>query len=301
MSQNDFTIDNQTFPATRSDLNSALQALASTSSGGTAPSPPFANQLWYDTSTNILKIYNEAMTAWINLLYVDQSTDLVSYFDNSKVVNSSGTQVGLLGGQASSTWLTGTGTVESFIDPATLKATTQRWSGKAFLGSTDASTSASIRFTAFDAALYDSYEFVVSNLIPTTDAVNLYLRTSTNGGSSYDTGSSDYAYTAVTARPEGVDRVSSSGVGYILLTGQTVGSDTNEDGWSGNVTIHNPELTKRTMISYKGGFTQSDGSLGIIEGTGMRLASADVDAVEFIFSSGTIESGTISMYGLRNS
>jgi hypothetical protein len=75
MSQHDLTIDNQGFPAFRSDLNNALQALGSTQSGTTAPSPTFANQLWYDTTNNILKIRNEDNDAWISLLTLNQTTD----------------------------------------------------------------------------------------------------------------------------------------------------------------------------------------------------------------------------------
>ena len=77
MSQHDFTIDNQGFPAFRSDLNNALQALGSTSSGASAPSSPFANQLWYDTTNNILKIRNEDNDAWISLLTLNQTTDVL--------------------------------------------------------------------------------------------------------------------------------------------------------------------------------------------------------------------------------
>jgi len=47
-----------------------LQALASTSSGATAPATPYANQLWYDTATDLLKIRNEANSAWITLFSV---------------------------------------------------------------------------------------------------------------------------------------------------------------------------------------------------------------------------------------
>ena len=75
MSQHDLTIDNQGFPAFRADLNNALQALGSTNSGATAPSTPFANQLWYDTANNILKIRNEDNDAWISLLTLNQTTD----------------------------------------------------------------------------------------------------------------------------------------------------------------------------------------------------------------------------------
>ena len=73
MSQNDYVIANQTAPNFRADLNLALQALASTSSGATAPSTTYANMLWYDTATNTLKMRSEADDAWINLGTLDQS------------------------------------------------------------------------------------------------------------------------------------------------------------------------------------------------------------------------------------
>ena len=75
MSQNDFVIANQTAPNFRADLNLALQALASNSSGATTPSTTYANMLWYDTATNILKMRSEADDAWINLGTLDQSAN----------------------------------------------------------------------------------------------------------------------------------------------------------------------------------------------------------------------------------
>lgn len=76
MSQHDFTIDNQTFPATRSDINSALQALASLSSGASSPSTTFAYQLWVNTTAdpNILNIRNSANNAWIKIGEVNQGS-----------------------------------------------------------------------------------------------------------------------------------------------------------------------------------------------------------------------------------
>jgi len=75
MSQNDFTIANQGFPAFRADLNSALQALASNSSGATDPSTTFANQFFYDTANNVLKFRNEDNDAFITIMGFDQSAD----------------------------------------------------------------------------------------------------------------------------------------------------------------------------------------------------------------------------------
>lgn len=79
MSQNDFTVANQGFPAFRSDMNSALQALASMSAGTSAPSTTFAYQLWYDATNDIIKLRNADNDAWISVFTVDQTNDLITY------------------------------------------------------------------------------------------------------------------------------------------------------------------------------------------------------------------------------
>lgn len=125
MSQNDFTIANQTAPNFRSDLNDALAALASLSSGATAPAATFANQLWYDTANKILKVRSESDDAWISMGYLDQSTNTFRLLDDTQVVNTSGTQTGLIGDQTTATWETGTSTTESLVSPAKVRSTTQ--------------------------------------------------------------------------------------------------------------------------------------------------------------------------------
>ena len=122
MSQHDLNIANQTAAAVRSDINNALLALGSNSSGASAPSSTYSNMFWYDTSSNILKLRNEADSAWINIGYVDQSGSVFSIIDNTKVVTTSNSQTGLLGDQTTSTWNTGTGTTESLVSPAKLKS-----------------------------------------------------------------------------------------------------------------------------------------------------------------------------------
>ncbi len=78
MAQHDFNIANQGFPAFRSDLNNALSATVSLSSGSSQPSTMFAYQLWYDTSNNIIKQRNGDNDAWINLFAVNQTADTAS-------------------------------------------------------------------------------------------------------------------------------------------------------------------------------------------------------------------------------
>ena len=122
MAQHDYSIANQTAANLRADLNSALSAIVSNNSGATEPADTFANMFWYDTSSNILKIRNEADSAWINLGYVDQGTNTFRILDDTLVTNTSGTQTGLLGDQSTGSWQAGTGTTESLVSPAKIKA-----------------------------------------------------------------------------------------------------------------------------------------------------------------------------------
>ena len=122
MSQNDLVIANQNFPATRADINSALQALGSTNSGATEPATTYASMLWHDTTAEVLKIRAEANDAWITLGYLNQSTDTFSLLDDTQTVSTLGVQTGLLGDQATTTLEGGTGTLQSLVSPANVKA-----------------------------------------------------------------------------------------------------------------------------------------------------------------------------------
>lgn len=65
MSQNDMNMANAPGSTFRADVNSALQALASNNGAATAPSTTYANQWWFDTANDQLKIRDEANTAWV--------------------------------------------------------------------------------------------------------------------------------------------------------------------------------------------------------------------------------------------
>lgn len=67
MSQHDMTVANGSGATVRADLNDALAALASLSSGATEPGTMFAYQLWADTTTGLLKIRNAANSAWVTI------------------------------------------------------------------------------------------------------------------------------------------------------------------------------------------------------------------------------------------
>jgi len=76
MSQHDYIISNDTAANVRSDLNAALAAVVSQNSGVSEPSVTYANMVWVDTGNDLLKVRNEANSAWITLGELDQSNGI---------------------------------------------------------------------------------------------------------------------------------------------------------------------------------------------------------------------------------
>ena len=165
--------------------------------------------------------------------------------------------------------------------------------GMEFLASSGAiSNAASVAFTQFDATKYDHYQFFFQYVIPATDDVKLMAHASTDGGSSYDTTNGNYHV------PDQTDRDG------FTITLAVIGSDTNEFGLSGEATLYAPHLTTYTYMRastvhmHEGGAGRID---GVNEQVSVKLEAADVDAIQFKFSSGNIESGEITMFGIVNS
>jgi microcystin-dependent protein len=108
MSQHDFDLANQSAPEFRADANAAFQALASCSSGATAPATTYAYQLWADTANALLKQRNSANSAWVAL------------FPLAQVVMPAGSMIDFGGTAAPSGWLLCDGSAVSRATYATL-------------------------------------------------------------------------------------------------------------------------------------------------------------------------------------
>lgn len=179
-------------------------------------------------------------------------------------------------------------------------STTEGEDTMTFLTTIDLSNDATAEFTGFDATKYDGYIFIFGNILPITDGATLNCHTSSDGGSSYDSGASDYAYAGITHRSVSADAPTKSAGTSFVFCSAGVGTAAGEDGVSGQVTLMYPHLAKRTQIGVSTMFYRSDGEFGHMSLGGVRKSSADVDAIRFSFSTGNIASGTITMYGLRN-
>ena len=84
MAQHDFVINNQGFPAFRSDLNDFLNAVRTTHSGTSLPSGAVAGTIWLDTTSAtapILKYYDG--TDNITLATINHTANTVDFNDSA--------------------------------------------------------------------------------------------------------------------------------------------------------------------------------------------------------------------------
>ena len=73
--QHDYVVGNAPGVTVRTDINNALQAIATNNAGATEPSPTYPDMWWYDTSTGLLKRRSNANDAWIVLGLEAADTD----------------------------------------------------------------------------------------------------------------------------------------------------------------------------------------------------------------------------------
>jgi hypothetical protein len=185
----------------------------------------------------------------------------------------------------------------AYVDAATAGAGGGAWE---FIATADASGDSSIAFTGFDASKYDAYALVLSNVTPSINA-NIGLRTSTNGGSSYDSGASDYAVAAMSYNTNsGTANVNDPDTDRINILPVNISGAAASMGASGIIYIFGAHLARKTSIYAMISAQQVFDYYIVNQLMGTRLSEADVDAVQFIPSAGNIASGTITFYGIKN-
>ncbi|MEQ9642517.1 MAG: hypothetical protein RIM84_20990 [Alphaproteobacteria bacterium] len=171
--------------------------------------------------------------------------------------------------------------------------------GWVLLDKQEASNSATIDFEGLLDSTYLAFKVVMIDVVPATDNVILQMLTSTDNGSNYDSSAGDYDYTTIRLTAGDALTESDSNSAGVMVLANIVGSDTGE-GLNGELTLSNPlgtALYKRARWFCD--VIDSGGDAMFQLGAGARMATADVDAIRFLFSSGNIESGTFLLFGLR--
>jgi len=154
---------------------------------------------------------------------------------------------------------------------------------------------------------YPIYKFEFINIHPATDDISFQFQGSIDAGSNYNV-----AITSTHFRATHGEDASSEALAYItggdlaqatgfqLLAG-SVGNDADQS-LSGELFIYNPSST--TFVKH---FTGNFQSIAHSDRTnnqypaGYFNSTSDIDAVQFKFNSGNIDSGTIKLYGIKDS
>lgn len=242
-----------------------------------------------DAAVTTAKINNDAVT----LAKMASGTDgnIISY-------DSSGNPVAIATGNDGQV-LTSAG---AGAQPAFEDAGGGAWT---FLSSVTASNAATAVLTSGFDSTYDQYMIVATDINPATDQQYFQMRTSTDGGSSYDSGGSDYQWVCdgYGADPGAID-TSSNADSIINMVGKSDARPGNgaAEGSTFTMWINNPSGTTyykniRWQAAWSG---PTAGRPVIVQGYGFRYATTNVDAVQFFMGSGNLD-GVFRLYGLADS
>lgn len=169
-------------------------------------------------------------------------------------------------------------------------------SGLVYLTAGTASNVAQIDFVLTGYTAYRGFRFIFTSLIPATDNTFFQCRFSTNAGSSYDAGASDYQYEIRYDYQAGTFMEGSANDTKISLVGY-IGNGSSE-GVHVIADLLNPfNSALATRISAEGNSWEAGNSLYHCYSAGHRKTAQDTDAIRFLMSSGNISSAGYVLYG----
>jgi hypothetical protein len=187
----------------------------------------------------------------------------------------------------------------------TLGATTSA-GGLVMLEAHTASTSASLDFsTCLANTSYDVFQVEVVDLVPGTTATNLWLRFSTDGGSTFDT-SSIYSWASWRASAAGATQAGGTATTRIDLAAGAGGLSITNWGYVVTFKIYNPRSTTRVKRIRSDGNafdgTSSSANPDVVNMVGGTYNSLTaVNAFQLSPSSGTFTDGTAYCLGVPKS
>ena len=163
-----------------------------------------------------------------------------------------------------------------------------------FISTDTAATSATIEIALTG---YSFYIIYISGLLPDTDAVALEADLSTDGGSTWETGASDYKYQHLYLTNTTAGAAFSSASANVVLSNTNMSNTTNEAA-AGTLDIIGAAATAHTHLHYTHGYINSAGTAELMNSFGDYQANTTVDAIRFQMSSGNIETGVFKLYGI---
>ncbi len=203
-----------------------------------------------------------------------------------------------------STWTRlGVGTSGQFLQTQGAGANPQ-WAmagGLILLTSGTVTNAATLNIVLTSYTGYRGIEFVLESFIPATNDVELSMRFSTNGGSTFVT--SGYRFVTQGLDSNGTSQGSvSASTESILIAGNTtstygISNVANDNGVHVKITLFNQTSTAKTRILGESTYALAADRLAYLRVAGDNGNAQDTDAVQFVFATGNIASGIYAVYG----
>ena len=186
-------------------------------------------------------------------------------------------------------------------------ATAPEWQAAAggawnFISSASPTSEANVDFTVSNT--YGIYVVSFMDLVGSNTSENLYLRTSSDAGSSYDSGGTDYNwhYSHSGTGSTGYDAYNNTGANFMALTYGPGSGASSIYSINGFLYCYNPSGTvKHKHFNWMTTNLDNSGELRASDGLGSRRSIADIDRLRFYWNNGTFTGGTIRLYGIANS
>jgi hypothetical protein len=163
-----------------------------------------------------------------------------------------------------------------------------------------ASSSATLDFTTFYSSTYDSYLFQFLNIVPATDGADFYMKVSTDGGSTWSASTYKYSYTYESIGGGTTGQINSGGAIAQWILAGAISSTAASAGICGELHLYNPGGSSANKVIDFNVVIAHSGGVGTFQydGAGTWETTTAVNAVQFLFSSGNLASGTVRAYGL---
>lgn len=154
-------------------------------------------------------------------------------------------------------------------------------------------------------AIDDRYRryLVAFDLLPATDDVELQVLTSTDNGTSFDAGGSDYRFTTRYYDSTAVDLGRQGNPGNSMrLAEDTATASVGNDSTGGIVgefkVYRRGNSSLWSMFQWEATYLSANSRTISIYGSGIREETATINALRFSFESGNVASGNVAIYGL---
>jgi hypothetical protein len=190
------------------------------------------------------------------------------------------------------------------VKDATAVGSTTQLGNLVFISKQTASSSANVSFTSGINSTYKEYIFYFNNMHPATDGANVTFNLSTDGGSNYNvtkTTTSFNAYHGESGSPSGLgydtgDDLAQSTNYQTIAT--AIGSD-DDQNTSGYLHLFDPsnDTFVKHFIAKSSVSNLNDRSVNFLT-AGYGNTTSAINAVDFKMSSGNIDAGTISLFGV---